>query len=117
MRDQLNEYRSEYGVDSPEKLTVEQTNQTLTETASEQPEVGAETIQDCKFLRRNLAFASAALSRLQTQNGSSTRICARLALAFLLSSVMDTVGFLPQLRSWASPLYLCESRRQESSLG
>lgn len=62
MRDQLNEYRSEYGVDSPEELTVEQTNQTLTETASEQPEVDAETIQDWKTLRRNLAFANAALS-------------------------------------------------------
>jgi hypothetical protein len=62
MYDQLNEYRSEYGVDSPEELTLEQTNQALTETASEQPEVDTETIQDWKTLRRNLAFANAALS-------------------------------------------------------
>jgi hypothetical protein len=32
------------------------------ETASEQPEVDTETIQDWKTLRRNLAFTNAALS-------------------------------------------------------
>jgi DNA-binding IscR family transcriptional regulator len=62
MRDQLNEYRSEYGVDSPEELAVEQTNQTLEDRASDQPEIDSETIQEWQTLRRNLAFANAALS-------------------------------------------------------
>lgn len=62
MRDQLSDYQSEYGVNSPEELAVEQTNQTLSEAASEQQDIDAETIQDWQTLRRNLAFANAALS-------------------------------------------------------
>ncbi|WP_254831374.1 DUF7342 family protein [Haloglomus salinum] len=62
MRDQLTEYRAEYGVDSPEELAVEQTNQTLGEATSEQQDIDSETIQDWQTLRRNLAFANAALS-------------------------------------------------------
>jgi predicted ArsR family transcriptional regulator len=62
MRDQLTEYRSEFGVDSPEELAVEQTNQTLGETPSEQQDIDSETIQEWQTLRRNLAFANAALS-------------------------------------------------------
>lgn len=62
MRDQLAEYRSEYGVESPEALAVEQTNQTLGETSSEQPDIDSKTIQEWQTLRRNLAFANAALS-------------------------------------------------------
>jgi DNA-binding IscR family transcriptional regulator len=62
MRDQLTEYRAEFGVDSPEELAVEQTNQTLGETPSEQQDIDSETIQEWQTLRRNLAFANAALS-------------------------------------------------------
>ncbi|RBI60618.1 transcriptional regulator [halophilic archaeon] len=62
MRDQLNNYRAEYGVDSPEEVTIEQTNQTLSETDSDQSDINAETLQDWQTTRRNLAFANAALS-------------------------------------------------------
>ena len=62
MREQLNEYQSEYGVDSPEELAVTQTNQTLSPSDSAQPEIDPQTIRDWKTLRRNLAFANAALS-------------------------------------------------------
>lgn len=62
MRDRLQEYRSEYGVDSPEELAVEQTNRTLSGDAAEHGSIDAETVQDWQTLRRNLAFANAALS-------------------------------------------------------
>lgn len=62
MRDQLGDYQAEYGVESPEELAVERTNRTLSEGASEQRDVDAETIQEWQTLRRNLAFANAALS-------------------------------------------------------
>ncbi|WP_226929237.1 hypothetical protein [Halorubrum halophilum] len=62
MRDQLKGYRSEYGVDSPEELAIEQTNQTLGDIAAEQSAMDPETIQEWQTLRRNLAFANAALS-------------------------------------------------------
>lgn len=62
MRDQLNEYRTKYGVDSPEELTIEQTNQTLSESVSMQSDIDAKTIREWQTTRRNLAFANAALS-------------------------------------------------------
>jgi len=62
MRERLNEYRTEYGVDSPEELAVERTNQTLAKSGSAGQEIDPETIRDWKTLRRNLAFANAALS-------------------------------------------------------
>lgn len=62
MRDRLTDYRAEYGVDSPEELTIEQTNQILSETDSGQSDIDAETLQDWQTTRRNLAFANAALS-------------------------------------------------------
>ncbi|WP_433629489.1 DUF7342 family protein [Halomicrococcus sp. NG-SE-24] len=62
MRDRLNDYRAEYGVDSPEEVTIEQTNQILSETDSGQSDIDAETLQDWQTTRRNLAFANAALS-------------------------------------------------------
>lgn len=67
MRDQLNDYRAEYGVDSPEELTIEQTNQTLSEADSGQSGIDAETLQDWQTTRRNLAFANAALSIANAQ--------------------------------------------------
>jgi DNA-binding IscR family transcriptional regulator len=62
MREQLNDFRAEYGVDSPEELSIKQTNQTLSETGSDQSEIDSETLQEWQTTRRNLAFANAALS-------------------------------------------------------
>jgi DNA-binding IscR family transcriptional regulator len=62
MRDQLRDYREEYGVDSPEELTIEQTNQTLSESDSSESEIDSEVLQEWQTTRRNLAFANAALS-------------------------------------------------------
>jgi len=62
MRERLTEYRSTFDVDSPEELAVTQTNQALTETGPSQNEIDPETIREWKTLRRNLAFANAALS-------------------------------------------------------
>jgi len=62
MRERLTEYQSEFGVDSPEALAVDQTNQTLAESGSPPDEIDPETIREWKTLRRNLAFANAALS-------------------------------------------------------
>jgi len=62
MRAQLNEYQSEFGVDSPEELSVDQTNRTLADSGSPRSEIDPETIREWKTLRRNLAFANAALS-------------------------------------------------------
>lgn len=62
MREQLAEYHSEFGADSPEALAVEQTNQTLTAPDTQQDGIDPETIREWKTLRRNLAFANAALS-------------------------------------------------------
>jgi len=62
MREQLTEYQSKFCVDSPEALAVDQTNQALTGSGSQQDEIDPETIREWKTLRRNLAFANAALS-------------------------------------------------------
>lgn len=62
MREQLSDFQSEYGVESPEELAVVQTNQTLAEGAVEHEELDADTIRDWQTTRRNLAFANAALS-------------------------------------------------------
>jgi len=43
-------------------LAVNQTDKTLSETGSPQDEIDPETIREWKTLRRNLAFANAALS-------------------------------------------------------
>lgn len=62
MREQLESFRVEYGVDSPEELAVEQTNQTLTDTDGAQTEIDPADLQEWQTTRRNLAFANAALS-------------------------------------------------------
>lgn len=62
MRDQLTEYQSKFGVESPDELAVDQTNQTLAVSGSTPEEIDPETIREWKTLRRNLAFANAALS-------------------------------------------------------
>ncbi|WP_435099780.1 DUF7342 family protein [Halorubrum sp. N11] len=62
MREQLSEYQAEFDVDSPEELAVNQTNQALAESGSQPDEIDPERIREWKTLRRNLAFANAALS-------------------------------------------------------
>ena len=60
MRAQLREYRSTYDVDSPESLAVEGANRTLSNDDEREIDVG--TLREWQTLRRNLAFANAALS-------------------------------------------------------
>lgn len=60
MREDLAAYRTEFGVDSPEELTVEQTNQLLAGEASDP--IDPEALQEWQTTRRNLAIANAALS-------------------------------------------------------
>jgi DNA-binding IscR family transcriptional regulator len=62
MREQLSEYQSKFGVESPEELAVDQTNQALAASDSTPDEPDPEAIREWKTLRRNLAFANAALS-------------------------------------------------------
>ncbi|QUO48552.1 DUF7342 family protein [Halorubrum ruber] len=62
MRTRLGEFQSEYGVESPEELTVDQTNHALAASESESDDPDPETIREWKTLRRNLAFANAALA-------------------------------------------------------
>lgn len=61
MRARVRDFQEQYGVDSPEELTIEQTNQTLSENATTE-DLDPETIQEWQTTRRNLAFANAALS-------------------------------------------------------
>lgn len=62
MRERLSEYQSKFGVESPEKLAVDQTNQALAASESTPGEPDTETVREWKTLRRNLAFANVALS-------------------------------------------------------
>lgn len=68
MRERLTEFRTEYGVESPEELAVARTNETLDgatgdqRTDSEDHSIDPETLQEWQTTRRNLAFANAALS-------------------------------------------------------
>jgi len=63
MREQLTEYRSEFGVDSPKNWRLtRQTRRSARPGPPGQDEIDPETIREWKTLRRNLAFANAALS-------------------------------------------------------
>lgn len=62
MREQLSEYQSKFGVESPEQLAVDRTNQALAASESTPDEPDPKKIREWKTLRRNLAFANAALS-------------------------------------------------------
>jgi predicted ArsR family transcriptional regulator len=62
MRGRLEEFRTTYGVESPEELTVVQVNQTLASDSSPAPEISPEEMREWQTTRRNLAFATAALS-------------------------------------------------------
>lgn len=62
MRETIAEFRREYGVDSPAELAVAEANRTLSDTPSTGNEVDAGTVREWRTTRRNLAFATAALS-------------------------------------------------------
>lgn len=62
MRERISNFQAEYGVESPEELLVERTNQTLSEAAEAHEDLDSETIREWQTTRRNLAFANAALS-------------------------------------------------------
>ena len=62
MREQLTDFQREYGVESPEELAIDRTNELLDESGHGDGEPDDETIREWKTTRRNLAFANAALS-------------------------------------------------------
>ena len=62
MREQLTDFQREYGVESPEELAIDRTNELLDESGHGNGEPDDETIREWKTTRRNLAFANAALS-------------------------------------------------------
>jgi predicted ArsR family transcriptional regulator len=62
MREQLTDFQREYGVESPEELAIDRTNELLDESGDGGGEPDDETIREWKTTRRNLAFANAALS-------------------------------------------------------
>ena len=76
MRDQLTDFQREYGVESPEELAIDRTNELLDERGDGGRELDGETIREWKTTRRNLAFANAALSianaRRFVETGSQT---------------------------------------------
>ena len=76
MREQLTDFQREYGVESPEELAIDRTNELLDESEDGDRESDDETIREWKTTRRNLAFANAALSianaRRFVETGSRT---------------------------------------------
>ena len=61
MRADISSFQAEYGVESPEELTVDQTNQLFSGDDTSK-DIDQETIREWQTTRRNLAFANAALS-------------------------------------------------------
>jgi predicted ArsR family transcriptional regulator len=62
MREQLTEFQRQYGVESPEELAIDRTNELLDESGNGEREPDDETLREWTTTRRNLAFANAALS-------------------------------------------------------
>lgn len=62
LRATISDFQDECGVESPEELTVERANQALAENASEREGIDADALQEWQTVRRNLAFANAALA-------------------------------------------------------
>lgn len=69
LRERLADYRDEYGVESPAAVTVDEANRTLSQGTidnsvpdADRPALDADTRRDWQTTRRNLAFATAALS-------------------------------------------------------
>lgn len=67
MRERVREYQSEFGVESPEELSVARTNEVLSESETGSETIDEETLREWKTTRRNLAFANAALSIANAQ--------------------------------------------------
>jgi ribonuclease HII len=61
MRRTIQEYQTDFGVESPEDLSVKQGNEALSDSST-QTDPDATVITDWQTTRRNLAFATAALS-------------------------------------------------------
>jgi DNA-binding transcriptional ArsR family regulator len=75
MRERVAEFRDEYGVDSPEDLAVVRANETLS-GRGDATEITPDERREWQTTRRNLAFATAALSianaeRFVADSGSS----------------------------------------------
>lgn len=62
MREKVSRFQREYGVDSPEELTVVRANQTLSDEDETGTRISPEERREWQTTRRNLAFATAALS-------------------------------------------------------
>jgi hypothetical protein len=62
MRRQIAAFQRQYGVDSPEELTIDRTNSLLDGSEHTDEDIDSETLREWKTTRRNLAFANAALS-------------------------------------------------------
>ncbi|WP_273838016.1 transcriptional regulator [Halococcus sp. PRR34] len=62
MRERISDFQADYGVESPEELVIDRTNQALSQTAADHEELDADAIREWQTTRRNLAFANAALS-------------------------------------------------------
>lgn len=60
MREEITDFQAEFGVESPEELTVDRTNQLL--SGDDGSEMDQDTLREWQTTRRNLAFANAALS-------------------------------------------------------
>lgn len=82
MREQLTEYRSEFGVDSPEELAVNQTNQTLSETGSPQDEIDQRRFVSGRRFD-GISRLRTLPSRSATPSNSSTVTVGRLTTASL----------------------------------
>lgn len=67
LREQVLNSQQTYGVESPEELTVERTNELLDGSEGAQEAPDDETIRNWQTARRNLAFANAALSIANAQ--------------------------------------------------
>jgi len=67
MRETVREYQNEFGVQSPEELSVAATNDVLSGTGTESETIDEETLREWQTTRRNLAFANAALSIANAQ--------------------------------------------------
>lgn len=67
MRETVSEFQSKYGVESPEELSVERTNEVLSRAETVHDEIDEAAIREWKTTRRNLAFANAALSIANAQ--------------------------------------------------
>jgi DNA-binding IscR family transcriptional regulator len=77
MRETISEFQTEYGVESPEELMVEQANQTLSDASDKADGIDPGALQEWQTTRRNLAFANAALSIANAERfvgGDSTRL-------------------------------------------